>query len=99
MSEYFSKDRINCPNFFGRHKKAYYLSNKIRFKHLDDLVHPLKYRSPNLLLTPSTSICNDCYKFALKLVDGTDDEFADIVVDVATENEVGDIEVDIDKDF
>ena len=99
MSEYFSKDRIKFPNFFGRHKKAYYLWNKIRFKHLNDLVHPLKYRYPNLLLTPSTSICNDCYKFALKLVDGTDDEFDDIVVDVATENEVGDIEVDMDEDF
>ena len=32
-------------------------------------------------------------------MDGTDDEFADILDDVATENEVGDIEVDIDEDF
>ena len=52
MSEYFSKDRIKCPHFFGRHKKAYlmeyYLSNKIRFKHLDDLVYRLKCRCPNL---------------------------------------------------
>ena len=32
-------------------------------------------------------------------MDGTGDEFADIVVDVAIENEVGDIEVDIDEDF
>ena len=31
-------------------------------------------------------------------MDDTDDEFADIVVDVATKNEVGDIEVDIDED-
>ena len=31
-------------------------------------------------------------------MDGTVDELADIVVDVAIENKVGDIEVDIDED-
>ena len=87
---------LNVPISLGDIRN---LSSKIRFTHLDDLVRPLKCRYPNLLLIRSTSICNDCYKFALKLLDGTDDEFADIVVDVATENKFGDIEVDIDEDF
>ena len=77
---------------FTQAQKICYKSSSVRFKQLEDLVHPLKHLYPNLPLTSSTYLCQYCYNRALKLVSSPDYEFI-------TDNEVTDNVVDRDEDF
>ena len=52
----------------------------------------MKHLYPDLLLTPSTYLCNDCYNRAEELVSSTDNEFT-------TDNEVTHNVVDKDEEF
>ena len=69
-----------------------YKSRLVHFKQLEDFAHALKHLYTDLLLTPFTYLCKDCYNCTLELVRSTDNEFT-------TDNEVTDNVVDKDEDF
>ena len=83
MSQYCSMEKIKCEDFLDKHKKICYKSRLVHFKQLENFAHALKHLYPDLLLTPSTYLCKDCYIRALLLVRSTDNEFT-------TDNEVAD---------
>ena len=85
-------EKIKCEDFFHKHKKFCYKSRLVHFKQLKDFAHALKHLYPDLLLTPSTHLCKDCYNRALELVRSTDNEFT-------TDHEVTDNLVDKDEDY
>ena len=73
-------------------KKICYKSRLGHFKQLEDFAHALKHLYPDLLLTPSTYLCKDCYNHALELVRSTNNE-------LTMDNQVTDNVVDKDEDF
>ena len=92
MSQNYSTKRIKYADFLHRHGKICFQSTSVRFKQLEDLVHPLKHLYHDLPLTPSTHVCKDCYNRALEVVSSTDNKFT-------TDNELTDNEVDKDEEF
>ena len=92
MSGCYSTKRIKCADFLYKHKKISYEPDSVRFKQLEDLIHPLKLLYPDLSLTPSTYLYKRCYKHALELVTSTDNEFS-------TENNSSDNGIDRDEVF
>ena len=92
MFQYCSMEKIKWWRFFTYAQKICYKSRLVHFNQLEDFAHALKHLYTDLLFTPSTYLCKDCYNCALELVRSTDNEFT-------TDNKVTDNVVDKDEDF